>query len=155
MKLSEAIRLGAAISEQAFDTLYADGKTCALGSAMVAVGYDFEKTPYLSTKTITTLWPWTVKRLTKSQLEKLYDASPDRFKRARTRYISLQAGLSTDIQDVITYMNDTFQLTREEIADMVEQVEPAEPEDMIRTETKQKRRDGATLVSVNEMTTAV
>jgi len=38
MKLSEAIRLGAMLNQQCFGDYALDGKTCAMGAALAAIG---------------------------------------------------------------------------------------------------------------------
>jgi hypothetical protein len=99
MKLSEAILLGAMMSPQAFQALFRDDGTCALGAALLAIGPVSE--PAL--RSVCKRWPWAV------------TVSVD----------CPGCGRSCPVFGVITHLNDTHRWTREQIADWVASVEPA------------------------------
>lgn len=108
MRLSDAIRLGGMASKQAFGKLMAaDGATCAIGSACLAVGIE---TRYLMEELI----------------------PPDELN-ARLPLMSDpcavpcpvgDCGGYSSVGDLIVHLNDHHRWTREEIADWVEAYEP-------------------------------
>ena len=107
MKLSEAIRLGAMLAPQGRTRLLsADGSTCALGAALAAVGQlaSVGNDPQ-GYDTIKAVWPW-----------------------LGHQQAMFPSGMTGRVLGGIWQLNDTHGWTREQIADWVAQVEPAEPE---------------------------
>lgn len=102
MKLSEAIRLGAMSTEQAFGMLisYDKLRACAIGAACVAVGLDVNK--------IDSTVNWTP----------VFDRFP-----ILKHKIPSPNGPQWDISCEIITMNDTERKSRQEIADYVEKIE--------------------------------
>lgn len=99
MRLSEAIRLGAAMKPQAFGEMHQFGGTCARGSALDAIGLlDVTATP-------------------EAQLYAWFDTEWAKW--------SIKKPASCPVSGVLTYcLNDTHHWTRERIADWVELHEP-------------------------------
>lgn len=100
MKLSEAILLGTMIRPQAFRALITDDGACALGGALLAVGATGE--PAL--RSVRNRWPWA---LTVSA------NCPS-------------CGRSCPVFGVITHLNDNHRWAREQIAEWVAGIEPAD-----------------------------
>jgi hypothetical protein len=100
MKLSEAILLGAMMSPQAFRALFRDEGACALGAALLAVGPISEP----AIRSVLKRWPWAMTVSTDCP----------------------GCGHSCPVFGVITHLNDTHRWTREQIAEWVASIEPAE-----------------------------
>ena len=104
MKLSEAIRLGAMIRPQGFHGLFGEGKSCAMGAALEAVGFPYEDIP-------------------SNQLcegMKLFSGH------SHTRWCPVcreSPQTTAPLYRVVEHLNDTHRWSREQIADWVEQVE--------------------------------
>lgn len=96
MKLSEAIRLGAALKPQGFGTLDTNGHTCAIGAALDAVGQ--------LDRAVNTAMPYEV---------------------AQNLWPILRAN-DYELMSAIIRANDGDHQTREVIADFVEQYEDFE-----------------------------
>src|SRR3972149_6029033 len=62
MKLSEAILLGSINTEQAFGKFYSNGKTCAQGAALDAVGCLDKVQQYTNHSIHDKLWPWAAEK---------------------------------------------------------------------------------------------
>lgn len=104
MRLSEAIRLGAMNSPQAFGTsLNRAGHTCALGAAMDAIGVASSN----------------------------YMNAVDHFDELCTVVTHPVTGERLCLLSVVRVLNDEHRWTRERIADFVEAVEPAPPVDAV------------------------
>jgi hypothetical protein len=101
MRLSEAIRLGAMMSPQAFRALFTDDGTCALGGALLAVGATGE--PAL--RSVRNRWPWA------------FTVSAN----------CPSCGRSCHVFGVITHLNDNHRWPREQIATWVAGIEPSDP----------------------------
>lgn len=107
--LSEHIRLGAMISEQIFGRLWiGDDKSCAMGSAIFSrygVGCR----------------TWSAEQwqedggILKKEWPYVYDN--------KTHKCELCGGSSADISMLVVHLNDSHRLSRQEIADIVEQYE--------------------------------
>ena len=69
MKLSEAIRLGASLSPRCTGSLFRDGKTCALGAALEAIGKNLANYDALFSE-----WPW-LNEVKVLEIAKLNDCS--------------------------------------------------------------------------------
>jgi hypothetical protein len=98
MRLSEAIRLGAMMKPQAFRTLLTDEGACALGAALLAVGFRPEE----AVRSALNRWPWAS------------TVSAD----------CPTCGRSRTVFRVITHLNDCHRWTREQIATWVAGIEP-------------------------------
>lgn len=103
MKLSEAIRLGAALKPQAFGHAYSGARSCALGAAADAMGIDYYKTNWAAVLSgFTGEYHCPVAGCVDSGWMK---------------YVGL----------IITHLNDNHRWTRERIADWVESLETQSP----------------------------
>jgi hypothetical protein len=100
LRLSEAIRLGAMLKPKGYDGLLVDGRTCALGAALDAIGQcnGDSEAEYQTAKEA---WPLLMKEAT----------SP------------VEANYRTYLQHAIWQLNDSRGWTRERIADWVETIE--------------------------------
>mgnify|MGYP001594985193 CR=1 FL=1 len=111
MKLSEAIRLGAAISPQTFYTLRNRlGGTCALGSAAAASGISLIKAESEICATLRHMYP---------DLDYIIPICPV----CLVRHISVGVVgeiVSCKCIDIIIHLNDIHKWTREQIADWIE-----------------------------------
>lgn len=102
MKLSDAILLGSTASPQRFYILCTeDGGSCALGSAMIAVGTK-------AFADIMLLWPWVTARGD-----------------SQCPACDLRCEM---VASTIAHLNDIHRWTREAIAEFVASSEPQEPE---------------------------
>jgi hypothetical protein len=101
VRLSEAIRLGAMMTPQAFRTLLTADGACALGAALLAAGAPAER----DLRGAGTLWPWA------------FTVSANCPSCRRSHLVS----------GVITHLNDTHRWTREQIARWVSGIEPEDP----------------------------
>ena len=102
MKLSEAIRLGSVACAQSFGaTFTSDGRRCAHGAALLAVGLPNKEYPASME-----VWCWTI----------------------RTQAICPVCKAASMPFSVIRCLNDNHRWTRSQIADWVETVEPADIE---------------------------
>ncbi len=104
MKLSEAIRLGAALREQAYFEMFVDDRSCALGAAAEAIGCK------------------------PAQDDEGNDACCDRIAIAfPILHITVEhpqlMGKRDQVQWLIASLNDNARWTRQQIADWVEVVE--------------------------------
>lgn len=106
MKLSEAILLGSVGTEQACGSLMTrDGKTCALGAALVATGYQFsgkDRDDLLGYMTVEQQWPWA-----RNPVEH-----------------PVRHTFGQDAIDIIWSLNDNYGWTRPQIAAWVASIEP-------------------------------
>lgn len=115
MRLSEAIRLGATLSEQGFGRRAHNGKRCALGSALEACGY--------------TLVEWSEDDPGGYAFRSFpeHGALDDNFPQLR-EILALhcpECGITaSSVGGVIPHLNDTHRWSREQIADFVELQEP-------------------------------
>ena len=110
MNLSEAIRLGAMITSQAFRAVFRGDGACAWGAALLAVGAAPE--PAVRSAALSR-WPWA------------FTVSVDCPGCGRSRLVC----------EVIAHLNDDHRWTREKIGAWVAEIEPAEaqpPEDVPR-----------------------
>lgn len=101
MTLADAIRLGALIRPQTFGSLFSDGGSCAYGAALEAAGVheydDAEKTFFFVPSDVGIQWRMSAR---------------------------VQCPLCADRGGrfiILTHLNDDHRLTREQIADYVEQ----------------------------------
>jgi hypothetical protein len=110
MNLSEAIRLGAMMTSQAFRAVFRGDGACAWGAALVAVGANPER----SVRSVARRrWPWA------------FAVSVNCPSCGRSRLVC----------EVIAHLNDNHHWTRERIGAWVAEIEPAEaqlPEDVAR-----------------------
>lgn len=107
MKLSEAIQLGAMLRPQVYDSFGSPGPgdgTCALGAALEAVG-KLAKTTVTNEKRIKKIWPWLNWRW--------WPHCP---------WCGL-AGKFSDVFGFIVHLNDRDHLTRQQIANLIFQIE--------------------------------
>lgn len=58
LKLSEAMRIGAAKRPQGFGLVFSQGKTCALGAAIEGYGYDISTIPLDQWWSLPEVAPW-------------------------------------------------------------------------------------------------
>lgn len=107
MQLSDAIRLGAMLKPQGFEALLDDGRTCALGAAIEAVGGVIREGQTYPGRAIYRRWPL-LKTL-------ILNPCPG-YNRRRVQ-----------VAAVISAMNDTEHWTRQQIADWVETLESPAP----------------------------
>lgn len=118
MKLSEAIRLGAAMKPQAFDAYFDNGGTCALGAAGDALG-----DVHLDDN-IPNTWP------------KEWSATEERIAKAGCP----ECGETKGVSRIVPHLNDYHRWTRERIADFVELHEGLpQPSEPIEAETCSKK----------------
>jgi hypothetical protein len=117
MRLSEAIRLGSAISHQIYGEWHSkDGGSCAMGSAFVALG---KSVPLGSlcinnvASNIAREFPLTVARV----------MLPDEFPAIDEMVCADKHTRPMSLLYAITHLNDRHLLTREQIADWVEKLE--------------------------------
>jgi len=108
MKLYEAIRLGSTLHPQVFNTLRTSTQgvttgTCALGSALVAIGIGLSSL-------------WILDDLIPQEWKKLY-------KKPCCCPIDTACTVLTTVEAMITHLNDYHGLTREKIADWLEPIE--------------------------------
>ena len=100
MRLSEAIRLGAMMSPQAFRTLFTRDRACAWGAAMLAVGATRERTA----GSARSRWPWA------------FTVSVNCPSCRRSRLVC----------EVIAHLNDDHRWAREKIGAWVAGIEPTD-----------------------------
>lgn len=104
MKLSHAMRLGAMLKPQCYGHLSTRGsRTCAFGAAFDALGILAEVEETSLVLTAPGRWPWIL-----------------------TEMCHPVTGRTFAALNIIVLLNDQSLWTREEIADWVEKVEPAE-----------------------------
>jgi hypothetical protein len=113
MKLSEAIRLGAMVTEQGFIDI--DIAACALRAALYSIGA--HETGNNAYARITREWPWTMGRDL---------VCPDQGADCRLGFV-----LSRSHRDTIWHLNDAHRWPRERIADWVATIEPAEKTEVL------------------------
>src|SRR5712691_10235697 len=101
MRLSEAIRLGAMMSPQAFRTLFTRDRACAWGAAMLAVGATRER----AVGSARSRWPWA------------FAVSVNCPSCRRSRLVC----------EVIAHLNDYHRWAREKIGAWVAGIEPSQP----------------------------
>lgn len=114
MKLSEAIKLGSLLRGQAFCeymTLIQPVRSCALGAALEAMGRDKAALP---SKEAARIWSWAA------------DVGHPTNCPVCLPEFKIQHGCS--VLSMITHLNDKHRWTRERIADWVESIEPAGPD---------------------------
>ena len=104
MRLSEAILLGSVGTEQSFNSFYDNGRTCALGAALAAVGRLQTFGIQENNDCCVSFWPWAF-------LEK-----------ASCPLCKSKGYVLT----MITHLNDIHHWTRPRIAEWVATVEPVE-----------------------------
>jgi hypothetical protein len=95
MRLSEAIRLGAMMKPQAFGASFHDGRTCALGAALDAIG----------------------------RVRECYLNAPDYWAMLVNYVAEPVTGEMCLVLSAIRELNDQHRWTREQIADWVETIE--------------------------------
>jgi hypothetical protein len=115
MRLSEAIRLGAMLKPQAFGRYFDQGRSCAMGAALEARGFCAASNDF-PTQVSEEWWPWTRNGDARCPMlcaawKRDWHERPDCFRA------------------VIAHLNDSHKWTREQIADWVATVEPAETPD--------------------------
>lgn len=110
MDLSAAIRLGAMMKPQGFGQMFFDGRTCALGAALDAVGIRPENQGRYVLATAR--WPILVE-----------------LKDIRCPLCGFK---SPQLDSGITHLNDCHDWTREQIADWVETIESSQSVDAVR-----------------------
>lgn len=124
MRLSEAIRLGAMLKPQAFDSWGSDHDSCAIGAAHDAIG--IKRTAARSTTPWFDLYNTTV----------LCPAGCNRRQRV--------------LINAVTHLNDEHRWTREQIADWVEGIERAQSQtDGVRELQEQELSKDAASTSVS------
>ncbi len=102
MRLSEAIRLGAMFRPQSFGFFFDAGKSCALGAALEAVGVRYGAF-FKAELIIQSYWGWT------------------------SIFVQCPVCASREsVRTIIARLNNEHRWTREEIADWVATVEPAD-----------------------------
>ena len=109
MTLSEAIALGAMTKPQAFGELFRDGRSCAWGAALDAIGepYGYH----------VSFWPW---------VDNISEC-PD---------TSCHERMPQEVRYLILHLNDHHRWSREKISDWVATVEPKpEQQDAVTEET--------------------
>lgn len=110
MKLSEAIRLGAMLRPQGTGVLFAQGRSCAFGAALEAVGVtvvEFADAHDFGDKSPGNLWPWL----------------------KTTEVCHPETGRLGRAGDIVVSLNNRHGWTREQIAEWVASQEAvAEPE---------------------------
>lgn len=113
MRLSEAIRLGAMVSRQAFQQLMSyDGGTCALGAAAEAMGVHPLIHEDMRISVLRARYPTLNDKATCPACSPLMRA----LRRIRRHEI--------DVEDVVIHLNDDHRWPREHVAAWVETVEP-------------------------------
>ena len=100
MRLSEAIRLGAMMTSQAFQALFTNDGACALGAALLAIG----AAPDQALHSALNRWPWA------------FTVSAN----------CPSCGRSRCVFEVITHLNDAHRWTREQIARWIAGIEPTD-----------------------------
>lgn len=107
MKLSLAIRLGAMLKPQGRGRLISDGRTCALGAAVDAIGG--------------------LNRHDEDRYQLAFDEWP-----ILLRKVSHPLCAPDHLADIITMLNDSpIRWTREQIADFVESIECADEQQQL------------------------
>lgn len=124
IQMSEAMRLGAMIEPQTFGSLRgAFGGSCAIGSALRAVGISANDANY--SLAIVTCWPWLKERTCK-------------YPGADPAFMGIKPGDDIEVYRAIWLLNDADHWTREQIAEWIASIEPADCEKIHkRTETQQ------------------
>lgn len=98
MLLSEAIRLGSMLYPQAFGETFKDGRTCAMGAALAAIGAPME----------------------------FYGTVVDHFPVTTQHGMNPVTGETCLVISIIRQLNDLSRWTRPQIADWVATIEPSE-----------------------------
>jgi hypothetical protein len=114
MRLSEAMRLGALLHPQCFGDFHVQGGSCALGAACDAVGLATGRESFDAYAALTFA-------------SRLASAFPVLARRDVRCPVTGQ--LVADVGTIIIRLNDLEHWTREQIADWVETLEPAETPD--------------------------
>lgn len=129
MKLSEAMRIGASWTGQAFWRMKdAKGNTCAMGSVLATLGHKFTE-PYLS-GSLAARYRRHKKYI--DLLERKFPILSKEYPDCPVRKCPMVSHLNTRL--VIQHLNDSHQWTREQIADWIETLEKAEEANIIKQE---------------------
>jgi hypothetical protein len=114
MKLSEAIRMNGMMKPQGFGirALYSKEAPCAIGGALQVVGAT------QTHETLAKIWPWVSRNTRCPGCDSTGDSSL-RCEALRRREFDLTL-------NILWHLNDQHKWTRQQIADWVETVEPAE-----------------------------
>jgi hypothetical protein len=100
VRIYEAIRLGSMLRPQGIDFFMKDGRSCAFGAALEAVGVEFDSGS--PRETPLNVWPWLLGMATDPT-----------------------TGLSEPLCRIIPDLNNEHGWTREQIADWLEPIEEA------------------------------